>query len=541
MVERSNKESVAGDELNSSTVLARSTVRQLIELGIQDVVLSPGSRNAPLSIAFYEAENMGLIKLHVRIDERGAAFFALGIAKATGRYVPVVCTSGTAVANLYPAVLEAHHSDVKLLLLTADRPSRLRKTGSNQTTIQKQIFGDFVRTHIDTATPIELSHLLNGRGPIHINLQFEEPLLPDAAQQDEDWLKGIHAVALPQKSHPRVSIRTSTTRNLVIVGHDRAGIDAEKIVRFAKDFGAPIIAEDPLVFPHAIAHAPIILSDERTRAALLPEKVIVIGRTTLSRSINSFIATSPYTIVIDPRIEKIDTERKADEVHYQLPTIEGKVDRNDLWFDKWAKYESKAKVAVEILPEWCEARALQTITRELQNDAAFFVSSSRPIRDIESFATARDGVTTYANRGLAGIDGNLSTAMGIATFHEETVAVLGDLAFLHDVSALAQPTKDPLTIIVIDNDGGGIFSTLPQRGVAGFEKIFGTPHGHDLARVVGGFGISHESVSSTKELQLALRRVHRGLHIIIAKMPDRESNLKFIQNSLDRFIEIIEK
>jgi len=538
-VARSNKESVAGDELNSSTVLARSTVRQLIEIGIQDVVLSPGSRNAPLSIAFYEAENMGLIKLHVRIDERGAAFFALGIAKATGRYVPVVCTSGTAVANFYPAVLEAHHSDVKLLLLTADRPSRLRKTGSNQTTNQSQIFGDFVRTQIDSANPIELSHVLNERGPVHINLQFDEPLLPDATQQGEHWLKSIHSVALPQKSHPRVSIRTSTTRNLVIVGHDRAGIDAEEIVRFAKDFGAPIIAEDPLVFPHAIAHAPIILSDQRTRAALLPEKVVVIGRTTLSRSINSFIATSPYTIMIDPRIEKIDTERKADEIHYQLPNIESKIDRDELWFEKWAKYESMAKAAVAILPEWCEARALQTITKELQNDAAFFVSSSRPIRDIESFVTPREGVTTYANRGLAGIDGNLSTAMGIATFHEETVAVVGDLAFLHDVSALARPTKDPLTIIVIDNDGGGIFSTLPQRGVAGFDKIFGTPHGHDLVKVVGGFGISHELVSSTKELQIALRRVHPGLHIIIAKMPDRESNAEAISAVLRKYQELV--
>jgi len=185
--------------MSISTNLARSTVRQLIELGIEDAVLSPGSRNAPLSIALYQAEQQGLIRLHVRIDERGAAFFALGITKATGKYVPVVCTSGTAVANYYPAVLEAHHSDNNLLLLTADRPARLRKTGSNQTTLQANIFGEFVRHHIDTAAPVDLEHLLNESGPVHLNLQFDEPLLPE---DSHDWLEGIHHRGLkPEPVH----------------------------------------------------------------------------------------------------------------------------------------------------------------------------------------------------------------------------------------------------------------------------------------------------------------------------------------------------
>ena len=146
--------------MSVSTALARHTVRQLIELGVEDVVLSPGSRNAPLSIALHQAEAKGLIDLHVRIDERGAAFFALGISKASGKYVPVVCTSGTAVANYLPAVLEAHHSDIKLLILTADRPARLRKTGSNQTTNQHGIFGEFVRSAIDSAATIDLKEFL---------------------------------------------------------------------------------------------------------------------------------------------------------------------------------------------------------------------------------------------------------------------------------------------------------------------------------------------------------------------------------------------
>ena len=168
----------------NSTKLARHTLRELIELGISDFVLSPGSRNAPLSIALHEAHERGLIDLHVRIDERSAAFFALGIAKATNKYVPVICTSGTALANYYPAVLEAHHSDLKLLILSADRPARLRNTGSNQTTIQKDLFFDFVRHSIDTSTPLDFKKYFNGTGPLHINLQFDEPLLEVKGQRD---------------------------------------------------------------------------------------------------------------------------------------------------------------------------------------------------------------------------------------------------------------------------------------------------------------------------------------------------------------------
>ena len=522
--------------MSVSTTLARSTVRQLIEIGVQDFVLSPGSRNAPLSIALYQAEKKGLINLHVRIDERGAAFFALGISKATGKYVPVVCTSGTAVANYMPAVLEAYHSDVKLLLLTADRPSRLRRTGSNQTTLQAGLFGEFVTNSIDASSPIDIRHLLEKSGPVHINLQFDEPLLES---DNKDWLAGIQPLTVKQSSHPKGTLSISTKKNIVIVGHDRAGIEVNEIKSFADAIGAPILAEDPLVFDGAVAHAPIILSDERVREALSAELVVVIGRTTLSRSINSYVAGAKHLMVIDPRMENIDLSRTANEKHFQIPRVSQGVARDEKWFELWAQYEAIASQAVAELPQWSEGRALALLASEIQNDTALFISSSRPIRDLESFASPRSGVVTYANRGLAGIDGNIATAMGIATFHEETYAVIGDLAFLHDLSALAQPTRDPLTIVVIDNDGGGIFSTLPQRGVEGFEKIFGTPHGQDLAKIVAGFGISHEVVGSIKDLQIAMRRVHPGLHIIIAKMPERERNADSIVQVLGKYKDLV--
>lgn len=525
-----------GGAMTVSTALARHTVRQLIELGVEDVVLSPGSRNAPLSIAFYQAQQKGLINLHVRIDERGAAFFALGIAKASGKYVPVVCTSGTAVANYLPAVLEAHHSDINLLLLTADRPARLRKTGSNQTTNQNGIFGEFVRESLDTAAPVDLTRFLSDSGPVHINLQFDEPLLPE---DGNDWLSGIHPTPIVHGIKVPGEISINTTKNVVIVGHDRAGFSVAEIEDFADDLGAPIVAEDPLVFENAIAHAPIVLSDERVRRELAAELVVVIGRTTLSRSINAYIQGSNRVIVIDPRLEAIDTARTADETHHVIPKVKNQVDTDSLWHDAWHKYEEVAAAALSVLPDWSEAEVAAVVAEELEDDAALFISSSRPIRDLESFAVPRTGIETYANRGLAGIDGNISTAMGIATKHDESYAVIGDLAFLHDISALANPITDTLTIIVVDNDGGGIFSTLPQRGVDGFETIFGTPHGKDIAKIVAGFGVSVEEVHDAKELHIALQRIHPQLHVIVAKMPHREKNADVIFEVTKKYKELV--
>ena len=522
--------------MSNSTALARSIIKQLIELGIKDVVLSPGSRNAPLSIALYEASEKGLIDLHVRIDERGAAFFALGISKASSRYVPVVCTSGTAVANYYPALLEAHHSDINLLLLTADRPARLRRTGSNQTTDQSNIFGAFVRASLDTDKDLDLSTALSGSGPVHINLQFDEPLLNE---DNSDWLSGIKVKSQETGKAEVIEINIESKKSLVIVGHDRAGFSVDEIEKFASDLAAPLIAEDTLVFEDAIAHAPIVLSDEKARIALAAENVFVIGRTTLSRSINAYIKGAKKVMVIDPRTENIDTSRTSDEIYTQIPRVKMTLDIDQSWHDLWKKYEALAAIALSVLPEWSEAELATIIAEELEDDTALFISSSRPVRDFESFAVPRSGLNTYANRGLAGIDGNISTALGIATQHSESYAVIGDLAFLHDISALANPTQDNLTIIVVDNDGGGIFSTLGQRGSKGFETIFGTPHGIDIASVVKSFGISSQQISSAKELHIALQQIHSGLHVIVAKMPDREQNADFIAAVLNKYSQLV--
>jgi 2-succinyl-5-enolpyruvyl-6-hydroxy-3-cyclohexene-1-carboxylate synthase len=244
-------------------------------------------------------------------------------------------------------------------------------------------------------------------------------------------------------------------------------------------------------------------------------------------------------MVIDPRTESVDTARTADEIHRVIPSLKDPVEIDQAWHDAWHKYEEVAAAALAVLPDWSEAEVAAVVAEELENDAALFISSSRPIRDFESFAVPRSGIETYANRGLAGIDGNISTAMGIASKHDETYAVIGDLAFLHDISALANQTDDTLTVIVVDNDGGGIFSTLPQRGVDGFETIFGTPHGRDIAAIVKGFGVSVEEVRSGKELHIALQRIHPKLHVIVAKMPDREANADSIYEVVKKFKELV--
>ena len=508
--------------MNTSTSLARVVVRQLIEAGITNAVISPGSRNAPISLAMYAASEKGLLKLHIRIDERSAAYFALGLAKASSRPVPIVCTSGTAVANYHPAVLEAHHSNVPLLVLTADRPAILRRTGANQTTEQARIFGNAVRYFADVSGgvfPLELPLDSLHRGPVHLNLQFEEPLLPD---EDSNWLNEI-------KVAPRVkpagksagTLKVNTTRGILIIGHDRGGLTVAEVSKIASDLEWPVISEDPLSFPEAISHAALFLASPAIRKNLVPETVVVIGRTTLSRPINALIASAKTQIVIDPRMATVDTYRVADQRFIAAPKVVSKPADPD-WHEQWRKLSLRTAKLVSEISNWSESALARDLAVELTG--AVFIASSRPIRDLESFATPRTGIETFANRGLAGIDGNISTALGIATARPSATAIIGDLAFLHDLTGLVGNTSANLRIIAINNDGGGIFSTLPQANVAGFETVFGTPHGLDLEKIAAGLGISAKTISSFAELKSELAKPISGISVLVCQMPNRESN-----------------
>ena len=484
----------------ASTELAQKVIRDFIEHGITEFVLSPGSRNAPLSIALYEAERRGLIKLHVRIDERTAAFFALGIIKATRTPVAVVCTSGTAVANYYPAFLESHHSDLPLIVLSADRPARLRQTGANQTTNQINLFncGRFFNGD---------NYQLHKLGPTHINLEFDEPLLSEIKN---DWLNNLSVRELHEEEAKVENFEVPPGKGLVIVGHD--GIDVSE---FADSLGVPVISENPLSYPKAVAHASLF------SGKLEVDWVVVVGRTTLSRSTNTLISKAKSVFVIDPRASKVDPKRSATKIFSNIPQIIGSA-------EKWNLSSDLIKI-----DGWSEPAAAQCIAENLPNGSSLYVASSRPIRDLEAFAAPRTGVELFANRGLAGIDGNLSTALGIASIRECAFAIVGDLAFLHDLTALVNQEKIKLKLLVINNDGGGIFSTLPQAGVEGFEKIFGTPHGLDLFEIVKAFGIPVTEINDLKSLK-AFMSPPTKFEIAILQMPDRESNAALIKELAKR-------
>ena len=499
--------------MSSSTNLARQTIRKLIEFGVSDFVISPGSRNAPLSIALQEANSRGIIELHIKLDERGAAFYALGIAKATDRHVAVICTSGTAAANFHPALLEAWHATNKLIAITADRPERLRKTGANQTTDQVGMFPNIPVFDLVLGANFEL-----GNGPTHLNIQFDEPLLPN---DSNDWLSGLH-VNPPNKTQETAKSLTVSGNGLIVIGHDQGTLDASEISKFIEASGLPVISEDPLTFSNSISHASAFLSDETIRNYLKPDYAIVIGRTTLSRSINSFLTLAEKTYVIDPRISTIDTKRTASQIFFALPKLEVST-LNPTWISDWNEISKLATKVIDEDQSWSEQNALRTIAAGVPAGSALFVGSSRPIRDIEAFAKPRGGIDVFANRGLAGIDGNLSAIFGISNSFERTYAVIGDLTFLHDLTALLAPPTNNLTIFIIDNNGGGIFSTLPQSGVSGFEEIFATPQNQDLAKIISSFQIRVTKVKTASDLNFTFSQNNPGLNFVIVEVPDRES------------------
>lgn len=534
MVEESRHEDLGVDLVSTSTRLARVIVRQILEAGITDAVISPGSRNAPLTLALFAASEKGLIKLHVRIDERTAAFFALGVAKASKRPVPIVCTSGTAVANYHPAVLEASHSNTPLFVITADRPAELRKTGANQTTEQARIFGKSVRYFADVSGavyPLEMPLNALQTGPVHINVQFDEPLIGD---EDTSWLDGI--VVTPPRIFDRKKagvFNSKSTRGVLIIGQDRAGFDAADVEKFSKDLGWPVIAEDPLTFASAQSHASIFLTSTTIAKDLIPDTVVVIGRTTLSRSINSLISSARKKIVIDPRMATVDSDRSADQRFLELPKVEVAA-ADPEWVAKWSKYSQRTSKVVSELSAWSEPVIAREIGARIPSSTSLFISSSRPIRDIEGFAAARSGVETFANRGLAGIDGNISTALGIASVRKECVAVIGDLGFLHDLTGLIQNEEINLRIFVIDNNGGGIFSTLNARGSAGFETVFGTPHNLDICAITKAMGYESSKIENTAALIAQLSKPVEGVSICVVSAPSRESNAELIKSIYDK-------
>ena len=555
---------------------ATTLVDEWARSGVTHAVVCPGSRSTPLSLALAAEPRL---ELHIRLDERSAGFTALGIGLATGRPAVVVVTSGTAAAELHAAVVEAALARAPMLVCTADRPPELRDVGAPQTIDQTRLFGNSVRWFVDPGVPDDASRPSwrslasrafaeavagpTGPGPVHLNLPFREPLLGDAASGgvpdgrtgSTPWHQVITGPVTPTAGMVPDLMRSAGlvpgSRGLIVAG---AGCgDPKAVRRLAEALDWPVLA-DPrsgLRSPHAlvICAADGILRAPAFTAGHRPDAVLVLGERWASKVVNGFLGDSPR-VVVDPSGGWPDPERSADRLVRCDPTLlceelagtvaGGRVHIANGWASEWRDAEDRAQAAIDHALDdhagWTEPALARRLIKGLPAGVRLFVSSSMPIRDVEAFGAPRtDPAQVFANRGANGIDGVVSTALGVARSLGPTVALVGDLAFFHDVSALVGPQgqEAPLTIVVADNGGGGIFSFLPPAASIEptvFERLFGTPQAPDVAVVAAGFGWSVREVdesSGPEAIGVALERAmeRNGRSVVRVRLPDRVANV----------------
>lgn len=532
--------------MNPASALATVLIDELVRCGLNEVVVAPGSRSAPLALAAYAEPRL---RLHVRIDERSAAFLALGLARRSERPVALVCTSGTAAANFHPAVVEAHESGVPLLVLTADRPPELRGTGANQTIDQLKLYGDAVRWFCEVGVPEERPgqvaywrslacrayHRALGPqdpGPVHLNVAFREPLIPDG---DETWCESLEGDAAgawvrARVAPPAAALHIAPTRRGVLVVGDGAA-NVRRYVAAAGMAGWPVVSEPSggaRYGDHAVSAYHFLLGTPEFVESHRPDVVVTLGRPGLSRPLLSWLRRVEEHIVVAPDLSRWpDPTRSATQVAQavEIPIAQG----DDRWLRSWLRAEAAARAALdEVLDAsgLSEPRLARDLVDLLPNGSLLFCGSSMPVRDLDQVMRPRRGLRVLANRGASGIDGSVSTAMGAALAHNgPSFALMGDLAFLHDQNGLIAGPREPrpdLCLVVVNNDGGGIFSLLPQAALRDpFERIFGTPHGVDLEYVAAATGTPYTQVTDAGQLAKAVRG--EGVRIVEVRT-DREAN-----------------
>ena len=513
-------------------------VAELISAGVREAVLAPGSRSAPLAYELYEADKIGLLRLHVRIDERTAGFLALGMAKASATPVPVVTTSGTAAANLHPALLEAWHSQVPLIAVTADRPRTATFTGANQTTDQRGLFAPSVRGQVSIDDhpgagvdavawwQFELARLLalaagtrNGQpGPVHLNVAFSEPLVPGvsptpSARELLVAPRLIAAEALPLDAGPQTVIVAGDLRP------DRGRSVAEQAARA----GIPLLAEpssNARVGAAAIGSHRVLLGSSLGEDV---ERVVMFGHPTLSRSVSRLLARSDVElIVVAEAAEWLDPGRRA---HQVVDAVDLEPHQDD-WLGRWREADATVRDALDTLLDRQPVLSGPTLAAALWGTLGaadtLVAGSSSPIRDLDLASISAAPPAVFANRGLSGIDGTLSTAVGVAAVTERPVhALVGDETFLHDLTGLIVGRGEPrpsLRVIVADDNGGSIFATLehgrPEHSGA-YERIFGTPHHLDLAEVAAALGARTQRITDVETLLEALAEPPTGIEVIV--------------------------
>ncbi|WP_285248867.1 2-succinyl-5-enolpyruvyl-6-hydroxy-3-cyclohexene-1-carboxylic-acid synthase [Pseudarthrobacter sp. efr-133-R2A-89] len=539
----------------SALAAARIAVDVLLDGGVRHVVVSPGSRSAPMAYALAEASAAGRVELLVRIDERCAGFTALGLALATGTPAAVLTTSGTAVGNLMPAVMEANHAAVPLIVLSADRPEELRGTGANQTTVQPDLFGEQVRFAADIpagtspqrAVETGLSAATGAfpdlpPGPVQLNLAFRDPLvpsprdgLPDAVERQR-YRVGFEPLVMNLPPAPE---DLPERRTVVLAGHD-AGPVAEA---FARAHNLPLLAEpssNARFGPNALGPYRLLLEHFGPGSALPIERVVLFGRPTLSRPVASLLARPdiesalyqpvPVAWYEPGRRTELPLENLAD-----LANFAGR--GSSAWLDTWLLAGSAAQHALDqVVSEESAATGLSVAALAWRNARGqLLLGSSNGIRDVDlaGLPAPDPAATVYANRGLAGIDGTISTATGIALGGlQETTVLLGDVTFLHDAGGLflgAGEEQPDLRIVVLNDSGGAIFSLLEHGGVEeggrygdAVERLFGTPHSVDIAALARAYGVGHSLVSTTAGLAEALGQPVQGRSIVEVRTDRRQ-------------------
>jgi 2-succinyl-5-enolpyruvyl-6-hydroxy-3-cyclohexene-1-carboxylate synthase len=555
--------------VNPSTALAVTLADELIRCGLTEVVLAPGSRSAPLAMEFHRRAEGGDLRLHVRIDERSAAYLALGLAKASGRPAAVLCTSGTAAASFHPAVIEASESCVPLLVLTADRPPELRGTGANQAIDQIKLYGDAVRWFAEAGVPEDRPGQVGywrslacrawgsaagaaggAAGPVHLNLAFRDPLVPDGELAALDgrpggapWIRFAAPAAAPADPPGALELPW-TERGLVVAGDGYR--DATPLLALAAAAGWPVLAEPSSGArrgPDALSAYQYLLAAPGFMAAHRPDVIVTAGRPGLSRAQTALLrgVAGPdepgvrHVVITTQPGRWDDPARTATDVAPAVRLAAGSAPSRAPgqptdWQRAWRDADAAARRAADAVldaepgpagPALSEPRLARDLAAALPDGALLWAASSLPIRDLDQQMAPRTGLRVLASRGASGIDGTTSAAIGAALAHQAAgggpaVALIGDLALLHDSAGLFTGPDEPrpdLCLVVVNNDGGGIFSTLEQASFPGsFERVFGTPHGAGLAQLAAAAQLPYQRIGRPAELAGAL--AGSGLRVV---------------------------
>ena len=536
---------------------------ELYAYGVREVVISPGSRSTPLAIAFEAHPN---IKTWIHPDERSAAFFALGLIKGSERPVAILCTSGTAAANYTPAIAESQISRIPLIVLTSDRPHELRSVGAPQAINQVNMFANYINFQFDMPVADGSQEMFNTinyqmqiasqylygphRGPIHFNLPFREPLTPDLEMTEN--LKSEHKI-LPhyQKNIDIQDIKNilKDKKGLIIVG-DMQHQAVDQILTYATIHDLPILA-DPLSQLRKYNHPNVITTYDllyRSHLNIDADFIIRVGKPVISKKLNQWLTrTNAFQILVQNN-DKIDVFPTPPHISYEISANdffrslvnEPTVNRKD-WIERWQSIEAQSRKAItqHMSQATDESAFVSTLIQKLTKDDALFVSNSMPIRDVDNLLFDSE-VEVYANRGANGIDGVISTALGMAV-HKKVTLLIGDLAFYHDMNGLlmAKLNDIHINVVILNNDGGGIFSYLPQKTAAEqyFERLFGTPTGLNFEYTAMLYDFSFKRLNNITDFsQVSFSNMNSYIYEILT---NREDNLEQHQLLYKKLSEIL--